>query len=237
MIGAFYGFKELADMIRTGSRMPVWVVNGIKGILLVVAVVWVCVLVPWLREADAVSPKSAGIPIAAAVCVAAIVLIHIWLYKGKTIFKVFVPAVLVILIVLSNQFTLAAVVRDGQREAEFKELASWYLKNAKPPDKMSLYLAHMVRLFMPPESRQYMAGLPLAKDKAEFIKKCREQNIRYVVWASREGYNPKSEYYQIHRMDNIDQLREPRDIGDFRYITRLSSPYGYVNVFYLKDGR
>jgi len=235
-IVAFYGFKEIANLIRTGSGMPVWIVNGIRGLVLLVAVVWICVLAPWLRDADAVSRKSAVIPIAAAICIGAVVVIHIWLYRGRTLLKVFVPAVLVILVVLSNQFTLAAVVRDGQREAEFKELASWYLKNAKPPDKMTLYMAHMVRLFMPPESRQYMPGFPIAKDKAEFLQKCRQQNIRYVVWASREGYNPKSEYYQMNRLDNIDQLQERRDTDDFKYITTVSSPYGYVNIFYLKNG-
>jgi hypothetical protein len=145
------------------------------------------------------------------------------------------------LFIVSNQFYLASSLGDGQKEAEFKFLAQWYVKNTQPDEKLGLYMFGVVQLYVPENLKDNLVPLPKAENPAEFVRACLEQKITYVGWASREGLSTDhAGYRQLNLDKNIAFLREPKNIGPYEFVTQVKSIRGYVNIFRLnlnRDGK
>jgi hypothetical protein len=142
------------------------------------------------------------------------------------------------LFIVSNQFYLAGALGDGQKEAEFKLLAKWYMENAKSGEKLGLYMFGVVQLYLPENLKTNLVALPMAENPSEFVKVCLEQKITYVAWASREGLSADHPGYRRVNLDkNIAFLREPKNIGPYEFVTQVKAKRGYVNVFRLNPDR
>jgi len=124
------------------------------------------------------------------------------------------------------------VLGDGKRYGEFVQLAKWYIGNAKPSEKTAIYMARTVKIFAPKYEENFVT-LPKADSPEEFVRKCYERDITYVVWASREMLNPDSENYKLYRLDNIAFLHKTQDIGPYQFVTQVGSRRGWLNVFRL----
>ncbi len=138
------------------------------------------------------------------------------------------------LIIVSNQFVLVRLIGDGQQDKEFKLLADWFVANARPGEKMGVYMAGIVKMFAP-KVAEYIVGLPKADSPEEFVKTCYDQNITYVVWATREGLrDDHTGYRQAGLHKNIKQLATPKNTGPYQFVTQVGSERGYVNIFRLQ---
>jgi hypothetical protein len=234
MIIGCYGLVSAWSLAKTYLKIPVPVTIIIQLAAGIMALAWIGQLTPWLDKAASISPVSNSIPAASLLCLTGVVLAFVLIYKNRLAFNSIIISIVMVLMLISNQFMLVSVVQDGQREVEFKTLADWYYANAKQSDKIALYMAGMVKLFVPQQYRDQIVGIPKANDKTGFLETCRQQGIKYVVWASREGFNQKTENYQLSRLDNIDNLNVTNDVGDFKFVRQISSRYGYLNIFELQ---
>jgi hypothetical protein len=86
-----------------------------------------------------------------------------------------------------------------------------------------------------PRFAQDIVALPKADSPEEFVKACFNQNITYVVWATREGVREDhTGYRQLGLHKNIAHLAAPKNTGPYQFITRVGSKRGYVNIFRLQ---
>ena len=227
------GMERLWQLINKGKRIPKAVVIWLQLILLVISAIWIYQLFPFMAKFGPISPRSKSFPYVAIAVVAIVLAGRIFLYRRKRLFANVLVSILLCLIIMSNQLLLVRVLGDGKRDAEFVQLANWYINDAKPDEKMAIYLSGMMKVFAPGYKENFV-GLPKADNRRDFVQKCYEQNITYVVWASREMRNPNSENYKMHRLDNIDFLFKTQDVGPYRFVTQIGSKRGYVNVFRLR---
>ncbi|MDO8303795.1 MAG: hypothetical protein Q7T18_11185, partial [Sedimentisphaerales bacterium] len=129
MFVCWYGYRELWRLIDKNGRVPRLIVIAVQALLLLVAMLWLNLLLPFMGELKTISPGSSSIPYVVGAAMAAIALAYGVIYKARRLFTVITVSAVMVLIVISNQFMLASVVRDGQVQAEFKQLAQWYLAN------------------------------------------------------------------------------------------------------------
>ena len=171
--------------------------------------------------------------------------VRVFLYGIPAIPREFAILACAGLFAVSNQFRLAPLLNDGQKEAEFKELAEWYRKNAKSGEKMGLYMASVVSMFAPEHAADIVRlpwvyneqGEPQG-DPEKFVRACYDEEITYVVWATREGFGDHSAYRRKKLDTNIGFLREPKDNGPYKFVAQVhnKSRRAYVNIFRLQKG-
>ncbi len=230
----WFGVQSIWGIINKNDRVPRPAVLIIRGLILVVAFVWLIGLFPYLSKLAQISPRSACVPFVAMGAFALLLLVRMFFNKFKFILGSLVVMTIMCLVVVSNQFGLAQLLGDGQREQEFKLLADWYVANAKPGEKMGLYMASVVQIF----ATKYVdniVGLPKADNPSEFVKACYDENITYVVWATREGLSNDHAGYRGANLDKtIGILREAKNIGPYEFVAQVGSNRGYVNIFRLQ---
>jgi hypothetical protein len=230
----WFGLQSVWKLIDGNGRVPRALVLMLQGLVVVVAIIWLVPLFPYLSKIGRMSPTSTSVPYAAMALVAVILAGRVWIYRARYLLRELSILSLVCLIIVSNQFSLVRLVGNGQREKEFKDLAQWHVANVKPGEKLGVYMAGVVRMFAPARADD-IVGLPGADSPEEFVKACYEQDITYVVWATREGLSrAHTSYNRLGLHKNIGALREPRNVWPYEFITQLGSRKGFVNVFRLR---
>ncbi|UCG59242.1 MAG: hypothetical protein JSU70_06965 [Phycisphaerales bacterium] len=205
----------------------------LQGVVATVSIVWLVSLLPQLSKMSPMSPRSASLPYVGMALVGMLCAVRVCIYRYKHVLRELAVLAVVCLVVVSNQFSLVGLLRDGQRDGEFKLLANWYIAQAEPGEKLGVYMSTVVRLFAPAYA-ECIVSLPEAEDLPGFIKACRDEGITYVVWASREGLsNSHTTYRRLGLHKNIAHLRTPRDEGPFQFVEQVGSRRGYVNIFRL----
>ncbi len=120
-----------------------------------------------------------------------------------------IPAFLV-LSVVSNAATTGLIMGNGQSNANFKNLALWFLENAEEDDRMITTMPAWMRIYsgLPAERFEHMGGIkPLeAKDFPSFIEECRKRKITLIAWDSRLAGRPNDLYYKEWGLDRIKIL-------------------------------
>jgi hypothetical protein len=229
----WFGFQSIWNLLNKNERIPRPIIFFFQAIILIIAIVWLISLPSLLPKLTPVSTTSVSMPYVAIAVVLLLLAGRTYIYKIKNIFPQAVVLAVLCLIIGSNQFILVHFLGNGQRDVEFKLLADWYVANAKPGEKMGLFLSHVVRIYTP-KYADNLVGLPIADNPVDFVKACYDANITYVVWASREGLSTDASYHQTNLDKNIAVLREPKSIGPYEYITTIrASQYRYVNIFRL----
>ncbi|MBN2270768.1 MAG: hypothetical protein JXN61_09155 [Sedimentisphaerales bacterium] len=229
----WFGVQSIWSLIDGRGRLPRAIVLGLQALITIISLIWLIVLFPYLSKVSSISPPSASVPYAAIALIAAFFAVRLYIYRVKGLARELAIFAVAAMLIVSNQFRLVPLVNDGQKEAEFKNLAAWYADNTKPGEKMGLYMSAVVRMFAPDRDEDIF-GLPKAENPAEFVKACREQDLTYVVWATREGFGDHAAYRRIGLDKNIAQLREPKDNGPYKFVTQVRAKRGYVNIFRLQ---
>jgi hypothetical protein len=221
-------------LVDRNGRVPRALILVFQASSAIVAFVWLASLVPHLSKESSRSPTSASVPYAAMVLVALIFAARLFIYKSRYFFRELSILALMCLIIVSNQFSLVRTVGDGQKYMEFKLLADWYVANARPGEKLAVYMAGVVGIYVP-EHADNIVRPPKADTPSEFIEACYEKDITYVVWATREGRRRDPTLYrQLGLHKTIDLLRTPKDVGPYQFIAQKGIRREYVNVFRLR---
>lgn len=234
LLMCLFGFQSVWKLIDGKGRVPKGLVLILQALVAIVFIVWFVLLVPYLPKISPISPKSASLPYVAMILVGSIFAARILIYGPRGFLRELSILALVCLIIVSNQFTLVRLVGDGQSEKEFKQLADWYVANAKPGEKLGLYNFQTVRIFAPKYAEDIVV-LPEADNQSKFVEACYEQAITYVVWATREGLRDDHTGYRqrgLHK--NIAHLRTPKDVGPYQFVDLVGPQRGpHVNIFRL----
>jgi hypothetical protein len=123
---------------------------------------------------------------------------------------------------------------DGQQDIEFKYLADWYAANARPDEKMAVYMWSTVKIYVP-EFDKCFVNFPYADSPEGLVEKLRQENVTYVCWASREGFSTDpwgDRALNLHV--TIPFLVNTHDEGPYKFITQIRSQGRFVNVFRLE---
>jgi hypothetical protein len=157
------------------------------------------------------------------------------IYKTNILTDV-VIVFLMILMIISNQFMVAEVVGNGERDIEFKYLADWYCQNAKPGEKL-VTTVPMILTIMAPQYKDCFIHTNTfdANNPDDFVTECYKRNITYVSWDSREGLATSDHYYKYWKMSNIAPLAAGRDIGPYQFIKKFPvNQRRYIYLYRLK---
>ena len=227
------GLQSIWKLIDGNGRVPKVIVIILQAGMALFSLIWLISLVPEMSKASGFSPKSAYLPWMAMVLAALIFIGRIYIYKPRRWIRELCILALFCLVVISNQFSIVSLVGDGQRDKEFKQLADWYIDNAQPGEKMGVYMHQVVGIYAQKYADDIIA-LPQADSPEEFFEACYEQGLTYVVWATREGLRNDSVRYRRLGLDkNIAQLRSPKNIPPYQFVTQVGWERGYVNIFRL----
>lgn len=231
----WFGLQSVWKLIDRAGRLPRGLVFIFQASTVIIAVIWLVPLIAYLPKIAPISPTSVSLPYVAMVLAAIIFAGRVFIYKSGYLLRELSILALLCLIIVSNQFFLVQLIGDGQRDKEFRQLADWYIANAQPGEKLGVYMAGVVRMFAP-EYADYIIRLPKADNQSEFVKACYQEDITYVVWATREGLakNQHTGYRQLGLDDNIDLLSKPQSVGSYQFITQVGSKRGFVNIFRLR---
>ncbi len=230
----WFGLQTVWKLIDKNNRVPKVLVLILQALVATITIIWLIPLLFYLPRLSSISPKSVSLPYVAMTLVAIIFAARLYIYKPGCFLRELAILAFVFLVIASNQFTLAALAGDGKQDEEFKLLANWFMANAKPDEKMGVYMARVVGIFAP-KAAERIVPLPAADSPQDFIKTCYQQNITYVVWATREGMRDDHTGYRRFKLhENIAQLATPKNTGTYQFITQVGSERGYVNIFRLR---
>jgi len=232
-----FGLQRSWKLVDKNGRVPKALVLTLQSLVAIISIVWFISLAPYLLKISPISPRSTSVPYVAMTLVGLIFAVRVYIYSRRYFLREFSILALLCLIIVSNQFALVGLLGDGQQDKEFKLLADWYIANAKPGEKMGVYMAGVVKMFAP-KYAEYIVHLPEADSPSEFVKACHDQDITYVVWATREGLrDDHTTYRRLGLHENIAELARPKSTKDYEFITQVGTKRGYVNIFRFRDGQ
>ncbi|MHC4664569.1 MAG: hypothetical protein ACYS9T_01260 [Planctomycetota bacterium] len=231
----WFGLQSCWRLIDKNGRVPKGLVLVLQALVVIVAVAWIARLFPYLpKESSRWSPRSASVPYVAMTLVAVIFAARVLVHKFRCFLRELAILLFTCLIIVSNQFVLVRTVSDGQKNKEFRLLADWYIDNAEPGEKLAVYMTAIVRLFAP-KYAEYIVGFPKADSPTDLVKTLYDNDVTYVVWATREGLRgPHAGYLRLGLDKNIALLREPKDTGPYEFVRQVGWERGWVNIFRLR---
>jgi len=222
------------------------VIIAFQSITALIATVWFIILVPLLSKVAPYSRRSVSLPF---VTIGVVILLFFtigvvmllffagsFIYQRRHIVRFVALSFLICLMVISNQFTLARMVGNGDTDAEFKKLADWYVRNAQPGENLVTTMSNVVRLFAPQHSKHFIPTSRIkGDDPAGFVQACYNRKVAYVAWDSRIGLTPNNSYYKKWRISRIAMLGKPQSIGPYEFVTQLKqNDRRYINIFKLR---
>jgi hypothetical protein len=231
---SIFGVKQLWSIINSKLHLPVVVIRVFQVVVLIIALFLITPLLAYFGRLTQICSAVRFLPLVVVSAVILIVLLRVFLYRFKYLLSDAAVAAVMILVILSNQFSLAPLLGDGRQDIEFKYLADWYAANAKPNEKMAVYMCETVRIFVP-ESDKCFVGFPYADNPQELVEKLRQENITYVCWASREGFSKDPWGDRVLNLHvTMPFLVNTQDEGPYKFITQIRSQGRFVNVFRLE---
>jgi len=234
----FYGIQSMWRLINGSNRIPRPMVIIMQVVVLIVAGIWMIILMPMLPKLAPYSKTSVSLPYVAMGLIGLHCMAQAVVYRTRGLLYAMTFSVLACLMIVSSHFMLVRQVGNGNGDKEFKLLADWYVENAAPGEKMVTSLPHVVTLFAPDYTNNFIKTSRVGgKDTQGFIAACVERNITYIAWDSRIGFMPNNSYYRRWRIGRIAPLIEPaggRSLG-LEFLQQIGvSNRRFINIFRLR---
>ena len=256
------GLQGLWQLIKLAVRKANWKRIPPTPILIIAhlvviatATVWFFRLLPHLSPLKAYSPRTTALPYVGMAAVAVIFIVRRILYSRRWFLRDLTIAAVVFPMLVSNHFSVARYVGDGQRDVEFVQLVDWFRHHAKPGEKIVTSLSQCMRVRAPDLADSFVHMYDTAHDNpAAFALDCLAKGITYVAWDSRISSVPSNWYYKKLHLDKTAMLRRPQSIAIsdpseaakngrpkpvayYEYLTRMGSKYRYIHVFRLRSAK
>jgi len=233
MLIGIYGICGFWQLIK--NKLPKPAVILAQTFVIITAIFWTLILCDYLPRLAQMSKASVSLPYVAILVTAFAFAAQLYISR-KNAFTNVVILSLMILMIISNQFTVAGVVGNGERDIEFKWLTDWYCQNAKPGEKLVTTVPIILTNMAPKYKDNFIHTNTFdANDPQEFVRECYQKGITYVAWDSREGLVPHDYYYKAWKMANIAPLAVGRDIGPYEFITQFRvNQRRYLNLYRLR---
>jgi hypothetical protein len=236
MLICIYGLQNFWKLLNDRFKLPKGVVVMVQVVVIIIAIIWTLDLSGFLSRLTQMSQASVSLPYVAIFVSIISFAAMLFVYK-ENVMKSIVILVLMILIIISNQFAVAGIVGNGGRDIEFKYLADWYVQNAKKGEKLVSTMANLLMVLLPEYKDNFVEidAFTDANSPEDFIRKCYEKNVTYIAWDSRIGLAVGDSYYKIWKMQNIAMLAAGRDIGPYQIVGRLiTNQRRYIYVYRLR---
>ncbi len=230
---AFYGLQCLGKFLA--DKLPAIRLLAIAGYSMVAAtcLIWIAKLAPVLPATAPRSKNSTSLVYVSVSVVLIYLVMQWWTQQKRDVFKSVACLSVCGLLLVSNQFQVVRMLGNGGKDAEFKMLAEWYVKNAQPGEKMTTTMPGTVKLFVP--DKQNILFTSGGKTFPEFIQSCYKRNVTYVVWDSRIGLSPNDSYYKSWNIQKMAPLAQAKDVGPFEFVERIGvSKRRYLHIFKLR---
>jgi len=225
-----FGIYCCWKLINTKNWMPKLVRIIFQVIIVIIAFIWLIKLAAFLPKLAPLSVKTAHLSYVAMAAMVLIMLAGICFFRTKFLNVNLAVAVLACLMIVSHHFTTIRIIGNGDR-MEFKLLADWFLANAGPGERLASRYAGTLRLVAPGRRNDFVNSSTRLKSEtfADFIKKCREQNITYVTWSPRGSRGSKRGMLKI-----MSKLAPAADVGPLEFIERIQvNRIHWINIFRL----
>lgn len=232
LLFAFYGLRCMGSVIGEKRPWPRLAVIAGQLMALVICLVWAGRLALVLPATVSRSTNSASLIYAAIAVVAIYLAVRAWTDRHRP-FLLRSATILALcgLLLISNQFKVVQILGNGEKDTEFMELADWYRENAMG-EKMLTAMAPVVQIFVPDGKILHLGG-DWGKTFPEFIQRCYQRDIRYVVWDSRVP--PQDSYYKAWNLQKVAPLSQPRNVGPFEFVKKIErSSRNYLYIFKLR---
>jgi hypothetical protein len=235
MIICWFGIKEVWGWVNKNNRLGNIIPAVLQAILLLTAFFMTMDVYQYLPQMREISKSSYWLPYIVIIMAFAVFAGGVYICGLKSLLRQLTVVFCLLFIVISNHFTLALTVGNGERDLEFKYLVDWYLANAKPGEKMVLSCPWIIETMAPKYKSCFVAvGTIDANDPSEFFMQCLKNNISYAAWDSRVGLKPNDRYYTDWKMANVAPLAVGENIGPYQFLTQLKAGQRqYINVYRL----
>lgn len=233
MLICVYGLCSFWSLVK--NKIPKAIVITLQVILFITALTWLLNIADYLPRLKPMSAASVSLPLVAILV--SVLALAAWIYfDRKFVFTKIVIVSVLALMIISNQFVVAGVVGNGERDIEFKYLTDWYVKNAKPAEKLVTTVPAILAILSPKHKDNFIHTNTFdANTPEDFVRECYQKNITYVAWDSREGLIPHDHYYKYWKMSNIAPLAAGKDIGPYQFITQFRvNQRRYLNLYRLR---
>lgn len=243
-----YGIQSVWEIIQGKRQVPKPVIAALQLILFAVSAAGALSLIRTVSDLKRYSPQSAWIPLAALIAAVLFALIRLVRTKGRELTWLLAAVGLTSFVLMSNQVDLLQRVGSGAMDQEFKDLATWYLKNSSPGEKMVTTMPQILSLFAPEKQNLFVHTRWIAGDSTEeFIQDCYKRNITYVAWDSRLGLALQNAYYRMYKLDRIaflgprsgpdnKMVLPPKKNGPFQLIGAIQNshyPFRFIFIYRL----
>ncbi len=230
-----YGWQTILKGIN--KKMPIALSAILCGIVIIISVVWTVRFLPAIDRAAMLSPVCSRLLTASIAAIIVFAIAGLLFNKGKGALGIVTMTAIMSLMIFSNHFDLSKAIGSGKTDAEFRMLAEWVVANTETGEKIVTSLPDIVKLFAPSRKEDIIRISSIGgKNADEFVKSCYQKGIKYVAWDSRVGLLPKYTYYKKWRIDRIEFMKSPRDIGPYEFVEQLKqSNRRYIHIFRLKQ--
>lgn len=213
-------------ILLAAGRIPDKVQSALVVLIGIVALVWIILIGPAIPKIEAISPDSWSVVYLGLFGLALYVFFFLGMNRKAAWLSVLSGTVVVVLFVVSNQFTLAWELGDGRKDVEFRDLAEWFDRNAEPDAKLATTFATVVQMFIPDKrDRVIHTGNIPGNNLDEFARACKSRNIVYLAWDSRiETLGENDYYYKQWGMKKLQPLMAGVDMGPYRYLQTIQAP-------------
>jgi len=252
------GVQGIWRLINGKDRIPRPLVITLQVMVTLGAVIWSCTLLGTIDKLAQYSSKTAYIPHLVGGVALAVIIAHLLVYKTRYLGRNITSAAVFLLMIFSNQLTLAArMYSKSQHDIEFKLMVDWYVANAQEEEKLLTTLPAPLKILAPKQGAHFEhIAYKDSSSPAAFTRDCLKQNVIYVAWDSRIGLLPHNSYYKKWHMEKVKDLWEPhksvllteadpqrkgkfRPVGYYEYLTTVGNTQGhyprYINIFRLHD--
>ena len=231
-----YGLQSGWGLIASRAGIPKPLTIFLQCVVLIICCIWAAGLVPYLSKVAPMSRRSVSMPYVGMAAVGLIFVGRRFVYRLRYCWSEIVILVAVCLMIISNQFALAQVVRNGRRDIEFKLLADWYISNTRPGEKLVSTMSNILNIFAPAQKDYFVhMGAMKADNPRDFVKECYDKDITYVTWDSRIGAGVGGLYYRLWNIKNIAMLAKRENFGPYEFVTQIRvNERRFINVFRLR---
>jgi hypothetical protein len=230
LLTAAYGLSNLTD------RLPRVILTVIAVITGIIALFWTFQLWPAISQTAKISSASQSVVYVGLLLMVIGLAVKQFICRGRDAVRDICLVVVMTLMIVSNQFALSMRLGQEDLDIEFRRTAEWYLENTDGTEKLATTLPGVVNLFLPENRKKavHTSHIPGA-DLKEFAQSCKNRKVGYVAWDSRLGFAVRDEYYKNYGLSKIHPLGAGKDIGPFKFITKIPASQRRYILLYKVD--
>jgi hypothetical protein len=212
--------------------IPRPVIITLQVVTISIAGIWLFKLLPYIPKTAPVCVRAKFLPYVTLGVIATIILLRICFFRSRSLLRYITLSVVACLLLVSQHFTMASSVGNGDYNIEFKILADWYVENARPGEKLASTWAHILKVIASKYEDDFVSLTSLrGKTVDKIIQKCYDNDVTYVTWTARGSRSTRK---GVNVLGSGAKLQYGKDSGPFIFLREIRvSPRRWIMVYRL----